>query len=67
MFFYDGNTLHIGSYLKVLCVNQDNIRIKLSKIIINIIGECLRIISLNDSEMYIQGKIYDIELVDVNE
>ena len=31
-----------------------------------IIGEVLKIISLNDSEMYIQGFIKIIELVEIN-
>ena len=66
MFFYDGNCLHIGNYKSVSYVENNKIIIILDKKKINIIGEVLKIISLNDSEMYIQGFIKIIELVEIN-
>ena len=59
MFFYDENILHVGNFKKVLYVENELIIILLIKKRLEIYGNNLLIIELNDDELYIQVDIKD--------
>lgn len=61
MFFYDGIMLRIGNYTKINLISPSYIEIVFKTYLLKINGELLKIISLNDSDFYIQGNISKIE------
>ena len=64
MFFYDENILHVGNFKKVLYVENELIIILLIKKRLEIYGNNLLIIELNDDELYIQGEIKEDDIKD---
>ena len=64
MFFYDENILHVGNFKKVLQVENELIIILLIKKRLEIYGNNLLIIELNDDELYIQGEIKEVDIKD---
>ncbi len=64
MFFYDENILHVGNFKKVLYVENELIIILLIKKRLEIYGNNLLIIELNDDELYIQGEIKEVDIKD---
>ena len=64
MFFYDENILHVGNFEKVLYVENELIIILLIKKRLEIYGNNLLIIELNDDELYIQGEIKEVDIKD---
>lgn len=64
MFFYDENILHVGNFKKVLYVENELIIILLIKKKLEIYGNNLLIIELNDDELYIQGEIKEVDIKD---
>lgn len=64
MFFYDENILHVGNFKKVLYVENEVIIILLIKKRLEIYGNNLLIIELNDDELYIQGEIKEVDIKD---
>ena len=63
MFFYDGVIFKIGNYRKIKCISSTFIDISFSNYSIKLKGELMKIVSLDDSEFYIQGKICDVEMI----
>ena len=64
MFFYYENILHVGNFKKVLYVENELIIILLIKKRLEIYGNNLLIIELNDDELYIQGEIKEVDIKD---
>ena len=64
MFFYDENILHVGNFKKVLYVENELIIFLLIKKRLEIYGNNLLIIELNDDELYIQGEIKEVDIKD---
>lgn len=64
MFFYDENILHVGNFKKVLYVENELIIILLIKKRLEIYGNNLLIVELNDDELYIQGEIKEVDIKD---
>ena len=62
MFFYDDNLLHIGNYQSITYVEKELIILKLKKCILQIHGKDLLITQMNDSELFIQGIIGEIDI-----
>ena len=62
MFFYDGEVLHLGNFKNILYVENNLIIVKFQKYKLIIKGESLKIIQLEEDEMYIQGIVNKLEI-----
>ena len=63
MFFYDGIIFKIGNYKRINYISSKFIEICFSGYLIKLKGEMMKIVSLDDSEFYIQGRIVNIEMI----
>ena len=63
MFFYDGIIFKIGNYKKVNYISNNYIEICFTDYLIKLKGDVMKVVSLDDSEFYIQGKILHIEMI----
>ena len=61
--FYDGIIFKIGNYKRINYISSKLIEICFSNYLIKLKGEMMKILSLDDSEFYIQGRIVNIEMI----